>query len=212
MTVAIALTFGSASGAAFAQNDPTSTPVTPTETSTPPSSSSETPPPPPAKTEPVQAAAPTGLSGVVYADKNGNGQQDPGEALGGQTLEIIADGVGEWLPTTTDADGNFAYTGLTPGIYHMRYHLDGQWIVHRAKPGDSDVTVKANQMTKVVIRGERPYSEQLEANVTLDRESYRLPATAKITLTLANRTDRKISNVKALCNDRLAPNALGQGS
>ncbi|WP_052684455.1 SdrD B-like domain-containing protein [Lentzea aerocolonigenes] len=220
-TTAMALTFGSASVAAFAQDDPTSAPVTPTETSAPPTSSAETPPPPPAPEPPastgqVQAVPQTGVSGVVYADKNRNGSQDPGEAFPDQRIMLAGSVDNSWHETTSDADGNFAFTGLTPGVYRLRFYeknsLDDGWVVHFAKPTDADLTVKANEMTKAVVRAERAYSEQITATATLDRDSYRLPAAAKITLKLVNNTDRRINNIKALCNENLAPHALGQGS
>lgn len=164
----------------------------------------------------MQAAPQTGVSGVVYADKNRNGSQDPGEAFPGQKIWLagVMDSSGH--QAISDADGNFSFTDLAPGGYRMQFlernYLDDGWVVHFAKPTDADVTVKANAMTKVAVRAERAYSEQLTATATLDRDSYRLPAAARITLKLVNNTDHRINNIKALCNEHLAPNELGQGS
>jgi uncharacterized repeat protein (TIGR01451 family) len=60
------------------------------------------------------------ISGVVFADLNGNGTQDPGEAgIGGVTITVT----GLSCPgptgctTTTAADGSYLFTGLGTGSY-----------------------------------------------------------------------------------------------
>lgn len=213
MATAAVLAFGSASAAAFAQEDPTSTPPAPTETTTPAESTPQPAPQPspqPLETA-AQAAQQTGLSGVLYADKNRNGQQDAGEALSGQEIYIVGGEDGASHRADTDADGNFVFAGLAPGVYRSSMYLADGWVVRHVKPGGELFTVTANTMTKVVVRAERPYSEQLTVTASLDRESYRLPASAKITLKLANITNRKINNIKVLCNRLGAPHALGNG-
>ncbi len=65
------------------------------------------------------------LGGNVYIDANANGQRDSGEAPRANAtlyLDLNANGVldaGE--PTTvTDANGAYFFSGLAPGVYHVR--------------------------------------------------------------------------------------------
>ena len=58
-----------------------------------------------------------GISGTVYLDRDANGQLDAGEApLLGVTV-TLTDGVNPPLVVTTDANGNYLFTNLPPGIY-----------------------------------------------------------------------------------------------
>lgn len=191
LAAAAVMAFGSA--AAFAQEDPTSTPV----------ETSSTPPPPVQKT--------TGdVSGVLYADKNGNGQKDQGEAIAGGKVTIFGGGDSSEHRTTSDAEGRFVFHDLAPGTYHPAYELADGWVFHHTKSGGDLITVSANTTTEVTARAERPFSEQLEVTATLDRESYRHPANATIKLNLTNTTDRRISGIQAACDREDAANALGR--
>lgn len=64
---------------------------------------------------------PATLAGAVFADLNGNGQQDAGELpIGGVTLELL-DGNGQLLATTqTDSQGQYHFDHLRPGTYAVR--------------------------------------------------------------------------------------------
>jgi methionine-rich copper-binding protein CopC/protocatechuate 3,4-dioxygenase beta subunit len=58
--------------------------------------------------------APSSISGVVFNDKNDNHTQDSGEpGLAGVTVYLGAQS------TTTDANGNFAFSNLAPGTYAL---------------------------------------------------------------------------------------------
>ncbi|MGB9108315.1 MAG: SdrD B-like domain-containing protein, partial [Telluria sp.] len=69
------------------------------------------------------------LGDRLWLDANGNGQQDAGEAgVAGDTVTLIgggADGListtadNTLVTTTTDADGKYAFTGLTPGVEYQ---------------------------------------------------------------------------------------------
>jgi uncharacterized protein (DUF2141 family) len=57
------------------------------------------------------------VSGVVYDDLNGNGVQDAGEpGLGGVLVELRQDHTAV-ISTTTNADGSYQFTSVTPGSY-----------------------------------------------------------------------------------------------
>ncbi|WP_143086880.1 SdrD B-like domain-containing protein [Lentzea flaviverrucosa] len=193
------------SSTALAQPEPVSTPPASAETSAPPSS--EPPPPPP----PAQAPQPDSVAGVLYADKNGNGVQDPGEAVSGGFVSLLGNGDSDKRSARSDVDGKFVFRDLAPGTYAPTYTMDDGWVVHHVNAGGDLITIRANETTQVTARAERPYNEQLEVSATLDRESYRLPATAKITLNFHNIGNRKIHGIKPRCESRSRPEALGRG-
>jgi hypothetical protein len=62
------------------------------------------------------------ISGRVFNDANGNGSQNGSEGgLAGVTVQLDVDANGTAdLTTTTDAAGNFSFTGLPPGTYRVR--------------------------------------------------------------------------------------------
>jgi photosystem II stability/assembly factor-like uncharacterized protein len=64
---------------------------------------------------------PTELHGTLWSDDNGNGVRDAGEApLAGWTVFLDNNGNGKDdgdPAVTTDADGNYAFTNVTPGTY-----------------------------------------------------------------------------------------------
>src|SRR5262249_16487054 len=72
---------------------------------------------------------PASLGDRVWIDTNHNGIQDAGEVgLGGQTVTLIGGGADGLISTTadnttaqttTDANGNYQFTGLTPGVEYQ---------------------------------------------------------------------------------------------
>ncbi len=83
-----------------------------------------------------QQAIPAAISGYVYHDRNDDGVRDPGEeGLSGIRIDvvpvntIVAQSV---LTVTTDADGYYRVTGISPGTYRIveiaqpAGYLDGQ--------------------------------------------------------------------------------------
>jgi protocatechuate 3,4-dioxygenase beta subunit len=63
---------------------------------------------------------PCSVSGRVFLDLNGNAAYDAGDTLlAGVTIRLL-DGSGNLLQTTTtDANGDYAFTALTPGVYSV---------------------------------------------------------------------------------------------
>ncbi|WP_198681305.1 SdrD B-like domain-containing protein [Lentzea terrae] len=201
LATAAAVAFGSASVAAFAQDDPTSS-SSPTQTSAPEE------PEEPTEVEPEPDTTKGDVNGVLYADKNRNGQQDPQEAIAGGKVEIFGDGSRH--ATTSDANGKFAFTGLVPGTYEPTYQLAGGWAVHHTNIDGDLIQVEANTITEVSARAERRYDEQLRATATLDRDSYQHSSNTTVRLSLTNTTDRPIDNIQAVCDREEVPNSLGR--
>lgn len=147
--------------------------------------------------------------GVIYADKNGNDKQDPGEAISGGKVTLFGSTPHSG---TSDANGRFGFAGVAPGTYNPVYELPDGWVVHRAKIEGDMVTVAAGATTEIVARAERPYSEQFKVTASLDKDSYEYPATAKITATFTNNTDRRIANIGSECNRAHVEHSLGRGA
>lgn len=152
------------------------------------------------------------VSGVLYADKDRNGRQDPGEAVAGGVVTLFGGGNSSEHKTVSATDGKFAFRDLAPGTYHPTYGLTGGWVVHHTSATGDLITVAANQVTQVSARAERPYGEQLKVTATLDGESYRHPSTATIRLNLTNTTDRPINGVQAACDREASATSLGRAA
>ena len=65
------------------------------------------------------------VSNFVWLDTNGNGVQDAGESgIAGITVQILNGATNAVLATTTtNATGNYAFTGLAPGTYKIKVNL-----------------------------------------------------------------------------------------
>ena len=109
------------------------------------------------------------ISGVVYADANGNGIHDPGEKGIANVALTFTTGSGP-VPGTTNADGTYFFTANV-----------GAWAVTVVPPpgfeavgGDTEsVTIAAAEQNIVLDFGLRP----IQVTVTNTPTSPRLPAT-----------------------------------
>lgn len=84
------------------------------------------------------------LGNLVWLDVNNNGLADAGEAgIAGATVRLIgADGTTVLGTTTTNASGNYLFTGLTPGIYYVE--VDRTSTVQTGYPSSTDIGSSAN--------------------------------------------------------------------
>ena len=65
---------------------------------------------------------PVSIGNHVWEDANGNGQQDAGEAgIAGVTVQLLNASGAVVATTTTDAQGNYNFGNLLPGLYDVRF-------------------------------------------------------------------------------------------
>ena len=103
-------------------------------------------------------AVPAKITGTVFLDYNSNGRLDAGEAgIAGRTVFLNEDKSGTAdagnPQTATDANGNFAFSGIAPGSYNVMEVLPAN--VTLTTPAQT-VTVTAGHPTSGVNFGERP--------------------------------------------------------
>ncbi|MFC0384411.1 SdrD B-like domain-containing protein [Muricoccus vinaceus] len=79
---------------------------------------------------------PASLGDRVFLDRNANGVQDAGDTgIGGVRVALLnADGSSANRSVTTDAQGNYLFSGLVPGSYRVRFDTPAQ-----ARPSPQDV-------------------------------------------------------------------------
>ena len=88
----------------------------------------------------------TGLGDFVFEDTNGNGIQDAGEeGVAGVEVKLqnpdgtpVTDGAGNPITTTTDANGEYAFTGLVPGAYKVEFVAPEGFEFTTPNVGDDD--------------------------------------------------------------------------
>jgi LPXTG-motif cell wall-anchored protein len=111
------------------------------------------------------AVARSNLTGSVFVDTDGDGRRDPGEpGVPGVRINVTgtdAGGVTVARSTVTDADGNWAVTGLIPGRYTIEEvqpagvedGADSLGTVRSAAEGASAGTLGADVVTGIVLSG-----------------------------------------------------------
>jgi protocatechuate 3,4-dioxygenase beta subunit len=69
------------------------------------------------------------FSGDIYNDLNGNGIRNPGEpGLQGWTVDLENSNGNIVATTTTDANGNYSFTGLYPGTFEVAQVVQSGWV------------------------------------------------------------------------------------
>jgi uncharacterized surface anchored protein len=94
---------------------------------------------------------PVSLGDTVWADENGNGQQDNDEpGVQGVTVTLTNANGDQVATTTTDADGKYLFTGLIPGTYTVTFsNLPAGMVITSTETGD-DRTIDSNGLTTTV--------------------------------------------------------------
>ncbi|MDD4652193.1 MAG: SdrD B-like domain-containing protein, partial [Methanothrix sp.] len=85
---------------------------------------------------------PTGFSGTVFEDKNGDGVRDPGEpGLEGWTVNLMS-GSTIVATTTTGPGGAYSFTNIAPGSYTVQEIVQSGWTQSfPIAPGTQSVTL-----------------------------------------------------------------------
>ncbi|HEX7307282.1 hypothetical protein [Lentzea sp.] len=139
------------------------------------------------------------VRGVVYGDKNRNGRQDDGEVLAGTAVTIWG-AYGNRAERTTSSDGRFLFEGVEGGPWLAGYrHPDG-WVVPRGDGAAYDLLVTPTGV-ELSVRAERPATDSVQAQLDLDRTTYRAGDPVTITATLTNSGTVPVDGVQAACLD-----------
>ena len=93
-----------------------------------------------------QAAGTGSISGTKFNDLNGNGARDAGEpGIAGVTIQLKPSS-GPMVTATTDASGNFSFTGLAAGTYVLSEVVPSGFVqTAPPSPGTFSVTLTAGQ-------------------------------------------------------------------
>lgn len=82
---------------------------------------------------------PASLGGLVWEDLDANGIQDPGEAgLVGITVRLFNGASVQVSSTVTDAAGEYLFSGLTPGSYHVEVEIPDGLVASPQDQGPDD--------------------------------------------------------------------------
>jgi len=122
---------------------------------------------------------PASLGDFVFEDTNGNGVQDAGEngiedvlvKLQNPDGTAVVDGNGNPITTTTDANGEYEFTGLTPGEYKVMFVAPDGYIFSPQDAGgddglDSDAN-PSNGMTQTVTLESGEINDTLDAGLLI---------------------------------------------
>ncbi|MCC2973648.1 SdrD B-like domain-containing protein [Massilia sp. IC2-476] len=118
------------------------------------------------------------LGDRVWLDANANGQQDAGETgVGDVKVTLLGGGLDGKLSTsadnttvstTTDANGNYAFSGLTPGVeYQVRFEKPAGSVFTRQDSGvdSSDSDADAQGLSQVVTLASGENNTSIDAGI-----------------------------------------------
>jgi len=121
---------------------------------------------------------PASLGDRVWLDANGNGQQDDGETGvagakvtligGGADGKLATTGDNTSIDTTTDANGNYTFSGLVPGSeYQVRFDAPAGHVFTTADKGNdaSDSDAGAGGMSQVVTLASGEHNTTIDAGI-----------------------------------------------
>ncbi|GAA2788551.1 SdrD B-like domain-containing protein [Crossiella cryophila] len=139
------------------------------------------------------------IAGVLYGDRNGNGQREAGEELTGIKVTTSAGGGIEQREGRTDAAGRFSFTGLPAGAYWVGFpELPDGWEIGG---GNQTVLVDGTERsTKLLVRADRPETDVLAATMAFTKKSYRVGEQAQVRLTLTNKSAKTLTDIESACN------------
>ena len=100
------------------------------------------------------------LAGKVYFDKNDSSSYTAGEeGFDGVTVNLVNEAGAVVATTTTDADGNYSFTGLNAGTYTVKVVKDGE-LANLTQTEDPDGT-KDNASGAITLNTDNPVRENV---------------------------------------------------
>jgi hypothetical protein len=146
-------------------------------------------------------------SGIVFADRNGNGQADAGEGLPDVPVVLhYISNAEEQYTAKSGADGAFVFSDIPSATYQTSFHDVAGWRLLT-----TTVVVPEAGVDGVRIRGVAPLEEILLPEVKFTKDSYRPGELAHITVTLRNNGDLPVTGIVASCNGWQNPHEIDAG-
>ena len=100
------------------------------------------------------------IAGKVYFDKNDSSSYTAGEeGFNGVTVNLVNEAGAVVATTTTDADGNYSFTGLNAGTYTVKVVKDGE-LANLTQTEDPDGT-KDNASGAITLNTDNPIRENV---------------------------------------------------
>ena len=95
------------------------------------------------------------ISGYVWADEDGDGEEDTGEGGFADATVLLLNDAGDQVDaTSTDSNGDYSFSGVTAGAYTLSFVPSLGGSVTSPVTGTLDVTVTAGQNTAAENAGE----------------------------------------------------------
>ena len=142
------------------------------------------------------------VTGVLYGDRDGDKQIDPGEPMSGVGVELDG-GVPSLVVTgRTDATGRFAFPHVPEGFYTATPGLPAGWQVDGSQA--LDVRTGAGDFVVRVVRA----ATSLSGKIAFDRTEYAVGDAVHERVTLTNHGKTDLAGVTARCVEGGAPNTL----
>jgi uncharacterized repeat protein (TIGR01451 family) len=98
------------------------------------------------------------IAGAVYVDANGDGVRNPSEApLAGVAITLTSS-AGFTTTVTTDASGNYIFTGLLPGIYTITETQPAEYGDGATNVGSGGGSPGVNTVTGIIVNSGQDFS------------------------------------------------------
>lgn len=140
------------------------------------------------------------LSGVLFKDRNGNGQFDDGEGVA-NTYVYVRGGLPEYSNSAyTDANGQFGFYDKVPtGNYTVTdlYSGNNTFVV---QPGHLGFVVEKGKHTTLNLPAVAAVDMVLDASMKFTKEAFARDEKASLDITLTNRGAQPLSDVVAVCD------------
>jgi protocatechuate 3,4-dioxygenase beta subunit len=158
------------------------------------------------------------VSGNVYNDLNGNGQQDPGEpGLKGWTVEVVNSGGTVVASAVTNGSGKYTITGVGPGSFTLEEVLMSGWVITQpTNPSYYSFTTSSGSNVTGGVFGDY-HAISVSGNVYNDQDGNGLrngsePGLANWTVNLEDSSGNIIATVLSDASGNYSFTGVGPGS